>query len=148
MTHNLTTMVHEQIPLARAMQVEINQVDGWVITRAPLAPNQNHMGTAFAGSLGAICMLTGWAQVLATLGLDFSGDIVLKSADLRYLRPLDTSIEAQVVPIEAKTMDGFLSDFETHTKADLKLRVLVTTDEKKAVMYRGTYTAMKLQAKP
>ena len=145
MTDDLTTLVQSRIPLARAMEVNIQQIDGWVRTKAPLTPNQNHMGTAFAGSLGAICMLTGWAQVLVTLGVEFTGDIVLKSAELRYLRPLASAIEAQVLPLDSDAMSHFLSGFANHGKADLKLKVKVRGDSKSAVAFRGTYTALALE---
>ena len=141
MSDELTTLVHQRIPLAQAMEVTLTHSGGWVATTAPLAPNQNHMGTAFAGSLSAICMLTGWAQLLMLLGLDFPGDIVLKNADLRYLRPVSGDIVAEVTTLSNDATEKFLEEIAASGKADLTLKVQVKANGKVAVAYRGTYTA-------
>ncbi len=41
--------------------VEAADDDEPVVLRAPLAPNANHKGTAFGGSLYSLAVLTGWA---------------------------------------------------------------------------------------
>jgi thioesterase domain-containing protein len=73
---------HRDIPLAAAMAIEVASYDGRSLTvRAPLAPNRNLHGTAFAGGLFSVCVLTGWGAVW--LGLkerDAGGLIVVAGA--------------------------------------------------------------------
>ena len=60
----LQTIWHEQIPLSKAMQMQITDFDGDVLTtQASLEPNVNVHGTTFAGSLYAIQALTGWGMM-------------------------------------------------------------------------------------
>jgi hypothetical protein len=48
----LTAYLHERIPLTRALSAAAEAWDGRTLRMgAPLAPNRNHLGTAFGGSL-------------------------------------------------------------------------------------------------
>ncbi len=64
---------YREIPLVAAIGIEISACSATELAlRAPLAPNRNLHGTAFAGSLYSICVLTGWGSVwlaLRTAGL-------------------------------------------------------------------------------
>ena len=60
-----------------------------VVLRAPLAPNANHKGTAFGGSLFCVAVLTGWAwatRYIAARGLN--ADAVIQESTIRYLKPV------------------------------------------------------------
>jgi thioesterase domain-containing protein len=76
---------HREIPLATAMQVAVEGYDGARLTiRAPLAPNRNLHGTAFAGSLFSVCALTGWgATWLKFRERGLSGLIVIAESTIR-----------------------------------------------------------------
>ncbi len=51
----LQTYLHTHIPLSKAMEVEVVQATPDIIElRAPLAPNINHRGTAFGGSISTL----------------------------------------------------------------------------------------------
>ena len=59
---------HRDIPLAAAMSIAVEGYDGRTLTvRAPLPPNRNLHGTAFAGSLFSTCVLTGWGAAWLAL---------------------------------------------------------------------------------
>ena len=70
----LQNLIDREIILAKHMGVVVESADDTsMVLRAPLAPNANHKGTAFGGSLYSIAVLTGWAWVtrcLATRELD------------------------------------------------------------------------------
>lgn len=89
---------HETIPVSRFMEIEPLQTRaGELDVTASLAPNINLHQTMFAGSIYTLCTLTGWgavwlAQELAGVG----GDIVLGSADIRYLAPVTDNPVARV----------------------------------------------------
>src|SRR5260221_14194186 len=61
LTSELQATWHRDIPPAAAMAIQVAAYDGRTLTvRAPLAANRNLHGTAFAGSLFSVCVLTGW----------------------------------------------------------------------------------------
>lgn len=90
----LQSIWHEQIPLSKAMQMQIQAFDGELLeTWAVLEPNVNVHGTAFAGSLYAIQALTGWGMMHLQLklnGLDAS--IVIASGQINYAKPVAEEI--------------------------------------------------------
>ena len=58
--HDLTRFIRDEIPLARAMDLELLAHDGdRLALRAPLAPNVNDKGCAFGGSLVSLMTLPG-----------------------------------------------------------------------------------------
>lgn len=85
---------YEQIPLSAAMQMQISDFDGSVLTtRASLGPNVNVHGTAFAGSLYAIQALTGWGMMHLQLKLSaIDASIVIASGEILYAKPVAEDI--------------------------------------------------------
>ncbi|TFG38857.1 MAG: thioesterase, partial [Candidatus Aminicenantes bacterium] len=52
------------MPITKALGLRVIGRDGTdLIFSAPLAPNINHKGTAFAGSLNATATLAGWGTI-------------------------------------------------------------------------------------
>ena len=90
----LQTIWHQQIPLSQAMQMQIADFDGQVLTtEASLAPNVNVHGTAFAGSLYAIQALTGWGMMHLQLKLNaLDASIVIANGQINYAKPVAQSI--------------------------------------------------------
>ncbi|HLF12915.1 MAG TPA: YiiD C-terminal domain-containing protein, partial [Gammaproteobacteria bacterium] len=77
---------HEEIPLAAAMGIEVvSFARDELVVRAPLAPNTNVHGTAFAGSLFSICVLTCWGRVwLALRQQGLAARIVVADSQIKY----------------------------------------------------------------
>lgn len=90
----LDDYLHHSIPMVRHMGVEVTGFDGHRLTlQAPLTPNQNHIGTAFGGSLSSIATLAAWGMAwLALEGLD--AQIVIGEARTRFRRPVTDSFQA------------------------------------------------------
>ena len=74
--------LHDQIPLTQAMGVRLESYDasGLILT-APLAPNHNHLGTAFGGSLATLAILAGYTLLWLELG-DRSSHIVIQESQI------------------------------------------------------------------
>lgn len=92
------------IPFASALQCEVESFsDGLLVLTAPLEPNTNDKGTAFAGSLATLAVLTGW--VASQLALDSaeidSGDYVptvdvaVMQTEMRYQKPITKDFYAR-----------------------------------------------------
>ncbi|MEO5810604.1 MAG: YiiD C-terminal domain-containing protein [Rhodanobacter sp.] len=86
----LTRFMREEIPLARAMDVQLAEYSGNMVSlRVPLAPNVNDKGCAFGGSLVSLMTLTGWALVeLALRERGEACDVYVGESTVHYLAPL------------------------------------------------------------
>lgn len=95
-SQQLQTLLHEQIPLSAAMGVRVTAADTRSVSvTAPLAANHNHAGTVFAGSQHALACLAGWSLLrLWADAADWSADLVLGRAEIRYLQPAHGDLAA------------------------------------------------------
>ena len=95
--HELVRFIHDQIPLARAMDLDLQAHDDELLALgAPLAPNVNDKGCAFGGSLASLMTLAGWGLVELALrrhGLDC--DVYVGESTVRYLQPVWTDFRAE-----------------------------------------------------
>ena len=86
----------EGIPLASAMAVEIRRLDEHLLElAAPLAPNRNHMDSAFGGSLQGLATLAGWGVTLVAAGTPGARHVVIRDAQMRFLAPVSGELLAQ-----------------------------------------------------
>ena len=101
----LQQLIDREIMLAKPMGIIVESADETaVVLRAPLAPNANHKGTAFGGSLYSIAVLTGWAWItrfLATRKLD--AEAVIQESSMRFLAPVHGEMRSSIeIPGEAE----------------------------------------------
>lgn len=134
---------HDQIPLTRAMGVQVSAYDsnGLVLT-APLAANHNHLGTAFGGSLSAIATLAGYGLLWLALG-DHSAHIVVRSSRIRYRHPVRQSIHAIAQPPAPDDLDAFIRKFRATGKAGIRLQVEVVENGRVCVEFDGLFVAIR-----
>jgi len=100
----LQQRIDREIMLAKPMGIIVEAADdAALILRAPLAPNANHKGTAFGGSLYSLAVLTGWAwltRFLATRKLD--AQAVIQESSMRFLKPVHGEMRACLeIPTDA-----------------------------------------------
>ena len=88
--------IHRVIPMTDAMAAELVSYDGQrLLVRAPLAPNSNHQGTGFGGSVYSIAVLAAWGLielVVEDAGVD--GHVVIQSGQMDYGKPVDADFYA------------------------------------------------------
>jgi thioesterase domain-containing protein len=131
---------HREIPISRAMDVRVARyADDRLDVVAAFAPNRNLHGTAFAGSLYAVCVLTGWgAAWLALQSAGVSAHIILHTAEIRYSRPVlgdihcscELASAAIAPPIDALRALG---------KSTVRLEVEAREQGELCVTFRGAY---------
>ena len=135
--------LHEQIPLTRAMGVQVESYDGeTLVITAPLEPNHNHLGTAFGGSLSAIATLTGYSLLWLMLG-DRTAHIVIRESTIRYRRPVRRVIRALCQPPDAATISDFKTLFAETGKARMNLQVTIQEEGQICVEFSGEFVALK-----
>jgi len=135
---------HEGIPISAAMGIEIARfADDELVVKAALAPNINVHGTAFAGSLYAICALTGWGMTwlkLRSAGL--AGRIVIAEGQIRYRRAVaeDIVCTCRFDPSEHAAILAGVRDSGSGT---LPLVCTITTGGREAVRFEGVYAVRR-----
>jgi thioesterase domain-containing protein len=138
-----TEYLHEHIPLTRAMGAQVASYDGReVVVTAPLAPNHNHLGTAFGGSLSAVATLAGYALLWLELR-DRTAHVVIRRSGLQFHRPVRGELRAHCRAPDAATLTAFRETFTRKGKARLELRVEIIEDSHVAVEFTGTFVAMQ-----
>lgn len=135
--------LHEQIPLTRAMGVKLESYDGMrLVVTAPLAPNHNHLGTAFGGSLSALTTLAGYAMLWLQLG-DRSAHIVIRESTIRYRRPVSEELRAICERPDEHALSEFRATFAATGKAHIRLQVRVEHAEQVCVLFEGDFVALR-----
>ncbi|MBM9461477.1 YiiD C-terminal domain-containing protein [Nocardioides sp. zg-536] len=130
----LTADIHRLIPLMGSMGIEIVEADGGTAAaRIPAAPNVNHFGSMYAGSLFTVAEVLG--GVLSYAGLAAEGAVPLvKSVTIDFLRPATTSVLARA-SLDDDELKDTLARYAEHGKADFEL-VAEVTDEAGTVVAR------------
>ena len=141
----LQSTIEREIPMCRHMGIHVHSYSERGLTlRAPLERNINHQGTAFAGSLNALCTMAGWASVfMLTRRNGLAGDIVIRRSAIKYLRPVDSAeIFANCAAVADVDRDFFLEMLQKKGQAKLDLRVEILTDLGVAVSFTGSYVVV------
>jgi thioesterase domain-containing protein len=129
-----------EIPLANALAIEVDScTPEGIVVRAPLAPNRNLHGTAFAGSLFAVCVLTGWGAAWRALKARAAeGLIVVADSRIRYRRAVTGELFCRCCP-DAEDIEQRLAGLAASGRASLPLVCTIDQDGKRAVIFEGEY---------
>ncbi len=97
---DLQRYLHDRIPLARAMAIEVRAAttDG-VELYAPLEPNINHRDTVFGGSASAVAILAAWSALYVRMRAEGrAGRLVIRRNRMSYDRPITAGFTATATP--------------------------------------------------
>ncbi|MCA9236588.1 MAG: YiiD C-terminal domain-containing protein [Planctomycetales bacterium] len=140
------TMLRE-MPITQAMGISAAAWDGRrLAVEMPLAANRNHQDSAFAGSLSALCTITGWGKVFLMLrarGLD--GNIVIRRSQIRYLRPVrDATIRAASLPVAGDAAAYFFELLLNKGKSKVDVSVEIADADGPYVKFTGSYVVQEV----
>jgi thioesterase domain-containing protein len=134
------------IPLAEAMRIEVAgaalDADGTLelAARAPLAANMNVHGTAFAGSLFSLCVLTGWGAVWLALERGGArGSIVVADARIRYRKAVAAGPIECRCRLTAADSAALLTALASGGRGALTLACTIAPADKPAVAFEADY---------
>jgi thioesterase domain-containing protein len=141
----LEKILHAKIPLTAAMGIRVVQTGPHrLILEAPLAPNVNHLGTAFGGALHTLPTLACYAALWTLLvegGLD--GHVLVKESHARYRAPVRGTFRATCERPAPDLVTRFLDELRRFKKARMDLSSMVDgTDGKPAVEFTGSFVAV------
>ena len=137
----LQDRIHRHIPLAKAMQFTIDELEpGGIRVSAPLEPNINIHGTGFAGSIYSLAVLTGWALCTHILeDAKLEAELVVARGEVRYRAPV-TGVLNCATGADAPARDAFLRATREQGKGLLQLEINVG-DAPQAVL-NATFCAL------
>lgn len=121
---DLSARLARDIPISNALGVTVVSVSPTeVILRAPLAPNINHEGTVFGGSIHSVALLACWS--LATLALQSCevDYVVVQDSSITYSRPIASDFTAR-----ASASREDLARFETTLRKHGRARISMTCE--------------------
>jgi thioesterase domain-containing protein len=140
----LENRIRDGIPISANMDFRIQELtDNAITVSGGAAQNINVHGTAFAGSLYAVCVLALWGLVNSRLPENTS--LVLADGAIRYLKPVVGQIVAKC-HIPDQQMDEFLQAIESKGKGRLQGSVTVDAEKGCAVEFTGTVYARKARS--
>lgn len=135
----LEQRIRKGIPIAAQMAFQVRELTPDTIRVVGGGEeNINVHGTAFAGSLYAICTLALWG--LVTARLPEGTTLVLAKGEIRYCQPVMGEIEAHC-NIAQDRMESFLTELRTQGRSRLEAIVEVPGLEGPAAEFMGTVYA-------
>ncbi len=142
----LQALLHEEIPLAREMKVDIRSwTDQGLVIEAPLAPNINHHGTFFGGSAAALGILAGWSLVhLLVLDEGLKAEIVIQRVAVRYQSPAPGPVSARARIPAPSAWNRFLAGQRRHGMARLRIRVELECEGRAVAALEASYGAVRV----
>jgi thioesterase domain-containing protein len=145
LARQLEEYLHEEIPLCRAMQVQVAAVDADGVTlSAPLAPNINHHETVFGGSAAALAILSCWSLIhvrLRAAALD--ARLVIQRNAMEYERPIGGAFTARSAFAPADAWDAFAATLTRRGRARLTVVATLAHGGVRAGHFSGQFVAMR-----
>ncbi len=141
----LTAYLHAHIPITRSLGAAAVQYDGTRLRlAAPLAPNLNHRGTAFGGSMSALAVVAGWALLHVKLrerGIE--NRLVIQRSTLDFDAPVDGDFTATATLPAAADWERFLLTLGRHGRARVKVGATIDCASGTGARHEGTYAAFR-----
>lgn len=137
-----TEYLHREIPLTAAMSARVVRSEpGEVEICAPLAPNKNLHGTAFAGSLATLGLISGWVVLDRALhGAQVKAHLVAQKNECIFHAPATQELRAHA-RIPADEWDKFMSALRSKGRARISVITEIRAGDTLAVTHTGTYAA-------
>jgi thioesterase domain-containing protein len=134
----------KQIPISKGLGISVTEASlEEVLITAPLAPNLNHRGTAFGGSISAVAILSGWTLVYARLEAEGQFPVVvIQHNEIRYAKRVESAFAARARLAHPEKWPHFLQGLSRHGKARTIVAVEVEGTHGISALFRGSYVAL------
>jgi len=124
------------------MQLEIKNYDEkYLITNAPLKPNINDKGTAFAGSLCTMTTISSWSLCwLLTQEMGFKNtSIVILKNDIHYLKPITSDFVCHTNKPSSDEVKILKEKLNTKKSGSIKITSNIYENSESCVTFEGIY---------
>ena len=139
---DLEQTLYREMPICRAMAIRPTAWDGRQLSmQMPLEPNRNHQYSAFAGSLNALCTISGWGLVFLKVREEgLAGNIVIRRSQIRYFRPVRSpNIAAETLPLDAEAEQYFFELLRSKGTSKIDVASQIADAEGPLVSFAGSY---------
>ena len=122
---HLQDILFNGIPLTRHLKLEVKKYDqNSLIIHAPLTPNKNDKGTAFAGSLYSVGALTGWGFLrLKLLDENIDAKVVISNGNIFYKKAMQDDFYSICFVRDNEELEKFVKRIKK--KGNSKIKVLI-----------------------
>lgn len=138
------------IPICEQMEIQaLPFARERFVLLAPLAPNRNVHGTAFAGSLYTVMSMAGWGLIRMELDRQLAlisgkkADLWLTKASIRYANPVTEGFAA-VAETDHKSLDQFWQKMVRKGRGKIRLNTIIGNPKSPLVTVQGEYAAKLL----
>jgi thioesterase domain-containing protein len=140
----LRAKLRSSMPITEHLGLRVVDREGTgVVLSAPLVPNINHKGTAFAGSLNAAATLAGWGTIWLILREhDIQSHVVIQDSAVHYFRPVRGDFTARCKGPPAAAIDQLVAAVQKKGRGRLELDVMISDEGGDAVRFHGRYVAI------
>ena len=112
---------------------------------APLAPNRNHVGTAFGGSLQGLATLAGWAVTLICADGTRDAEVVVAEAGTQFIAPVTGELVATAPWPPPDVVADFRARLDSRGRARLRVCVeLAGENGTVAADFSGQFVARRV----
>jgi thioesterase domain-containing protein len=139
----LTRYLHDHIPLTAAMQLRVlrNDAQG-VELEAPLAPNRNHRGTGFGGSLVTLGIATGWTLLQQGLRREsLPARVVVQRSECDYLEPVTEAFRS-AGSVPAEEWSRFVAALRQRGRARITVNSSLHCAGREVLRHSGIFVAI------
>ncbi len=128
---DLLATMRSEIPLCTALGVAVLVLDDGVTLRMPVVGNRNGMGTVFAGSLHALCTLSGWGLLTRWVYDADVGpcEVVLQDSSIHFSQPVRSTPHARCEPLDPSDDEHLRRALRKHRPGRVRLAVGISIGE-------------------
>ncbi|MCW8877288.1 MAG: thioesterase domain-containing protein [Kangiellaceae bacterium] len=142
MINQYQSLVHQNIPLTEYMEWSIQKLaPSDISTLTQLTPNINVHGTAFAGSIYAAAMATGWTLLKCWNDhANYETELVAAEADIKYFRPVISDFECSAQLNKThESYSKLINRLNENRSCAIKLPVEVTCNSELCAILKITF---------
>lgn len=138
----LENKLHHEIPMSKYMQVKVVRASAEEIElECDLAPNHNHVGTAFGGSLATLMVLAAYCQLFEII--NETGHVLLKNSSMNFIYPVEEKLRAVCKAPSLDQVKKFQEAYSKKGKARLELNSqIVLSDGRVACQMTGEFVGV------
>jgi thioesterase domain-containing protein len=147
-TIELERYLHDHIPLSRAMQVSVLDVQpDCVILSAPLPPNINHRDSVFGGSAAAVAVLAAWSLVhTRLLAAALPSRLVIQRNTMQFAMPITGTFTARSFLTDEQLWERFTRLLKRKGKARISVSCTLDFAGREAGYFEGEFVAVDAPA--
>ncbi|MFK2821390.1 YiiD C-terminal domain-containing protein [Malaciobacter sp. WC5094] len=142
MINKLQNKLHNEIPLTKLMNIEIESYsEKELITKAPLDININDKGTAFGGSLSTMTIISSWSMcwlLSQELNIDSKNIVVIKNEN-SYRKPVTKNISCHTIKPSKEEIKKLENKIKQKGSASIKINSSIIEDNEVCVDFEGIY---------